>query len=883
MIDNPSPLRGAPFAQGSCTIDVHGTWLLAYPMVYRQANIGSTIAITHEIYYSYFMKSENGNCRHECGKPHHFIIKDTIPEYELFDMWKDQYQDKVFYSSAFTNVFYSRNRDKKPISPNLGSVVMRVSAPLVKPDEVLAITGDNEGLGNWNPQKALLLNCYNFPEWEVVLDKKIVNMPFNYKFLTLKKGVKKNVVSWDSCDNRHFSMNVPNHSVVYLNDLLYKDTQPVWRGAGTAIPVFSLRSEEDFGVGDFYDLFKMVDWAKETGQRVIQLLPINDTTMTHTRADSYPYKTNSTFALHPIYLRPDKIGVLSNKQKLAYYKAVAKELNSLDTVDYERVNKEKLAYLHDIYDEVGTKTIKGISFRNFMKNNSYWLKPYAVFCVLRDKFNTADFKEWGEYQNYNDTLIDCFCKEHDNEVNFIYFLQYHLDKQLREVRNYAHNNGVILKGDIPIGIARTSVDAWIYPHLFYMDCQAGAPPDDFSVLGQNWGFPTYNWEEMSKDGFLWWKNRFRKMSEYFDAYRIDHILGFFRIWQMPMNAVYGLLGTFNPAMPYSAETMRNNYDFWINHDVQTKPYIVDYLLEDLFGEFVSEVKGIYMERLTDGRYQLKEFIDSQRKIENYFGQLPLNDKNTTIKNALMELMCDVLFIEDDKQERHYHPRISAQKTYSYRSLNDYERWCFDRLYYDFFYHRHNDFWYQKAMWKLPPLINATDMLVCGEDLGMIPECVDSVMSEQQILSLEIQRMPKDSNHEFGIPDDYPYLSVCTTSTHDMSGIRAWWEEDYDKTQRFFNNVLCEKGEAPNYATPYICEKIVKAHLHSPAILTILPLQDWLSINSELRRNNPQEEQINIPANPFHYWRYRMHLTLEKLLLEKDFNRSIKEQIENSGR
>jgi 4-alpha-glucanotransferase len=166
---------------------------------------------------------------------------------------------------------------------------------------------------------------------------------------------------------------------------------------------------------------------------------------------------------------------------------------------------------------------------------------------------------------------------------------------------------------------------------------------------------------------------------------------------------------------------------------------------------------------------------------------------------------------------------------------------------------------------------------------MIPDCVASVMSGEKILSLEIQRMPKDPKQEFGNPYIYPYMCVCTTSTHDMSGIRAWWEEDREKTQHFYNNVLQQWGEAPQFAEPWICDKIVCDHLNSPAILTILPLQDWLSVSGDLRRENPQEEQINVPANPFHYWRYRMHMTLEELLAQKMFNESIKDRIVNSGR
>ena len=252
-------------------------------------------------------------------------------------------------------------------------------------------------------------------------------------------------------------------------------------------------------------------------------------------------------------------------------------------------------------------------------------------------------------------------------------------------------------------------------------------------------------------------------------------------------------------------------------------------------------------------------------------------------NALLGLIDDVLFVEDPYEKGKYHPRISAQFTYIYRSLNDYEKWCFDRLYNDFYYHRHNDFWYGKAMWKLPPLIEATDMLVCAEDLGMIPDCVPAVMDALKISSLEIQRMPKDPKAEFGDTYTYPYLSVCTTSTHDMGGIRQWWEEDREKTQHFFNNILHEGGAAPYYAEPWICDKIITLHLNSPAMLSILPLQDILSINGNIRRENPLEEQINVPANPRHYWRYRMHLTMEELIANDEFNRYLREKIKNSGR
>lgn len=833
--------------------------------------------------YRYIVRADNGYVKREWGTPHMLRHGRGVTNYEIFDMWQDQPAEKPFYSSAFVDCICRRTTPAKPLTVKNGTVTLRVDAPTVRPDEVLAICGSSEQTGNWDVSKAIIMNDASFPQWSISLDIKEIEIPFQYKFLILNASTRE-VVLWENGDNRTFNI-VPERKqeALVASGLKFRDQRTPWRGAGVAIPVFSVRSQDDFGVGDFMDLKLMVDWAALTGQRFLQLLPINDTTMTGTWTDSYPYNANSTFALHPMYLRLQAMGTLNDPARKEHYTKLGHELNRLACVDYERVNKAKNEYTREIYAQNGQQTLKSDDFKAFLSRNKEWLTPYAAFCVLRDRNGSADFNQWGEYAEYSPEKVARFVADNADDINYIYYIQYHLDKQMKEVRDYAHSMGVAIKGDIPIGISRTSVDAWIYPRLFNMDCQAGAPPDDFSVLGQNWGFPTYNWEEMSRDGFAWWKARLCKMSEYFDAFRIDHILGFFRIWQIPMDALHGLLGVFNPALPFSPEELKNNYDFWIDIDLQTTPYIMEYFIGDFFGEYTDEARERFLMPAGYGRYKLKPEFSTQRMVADYFATQEKNDKNDKLCNALMGLIDEVLFIEDPYEKGKYHPRISAQYTYVYRSLNDYEKWCFNRLYNDFYYHRHNDFWYGKAMWKLPPLINATDMLVCAEDLGMIPACVPAVINALDILSLEIQRMPKDPNAEFGNTWTYPYYSVCTTSTHDMGGIRQWWEENREATQHFYNNVLHEGGAAPQYAEPWICDKIVTLHLKSPSMLTILPLQDWLSIDGAIRRQDPREEQINVPANPRHYWRYRMHLTMETLLGDTNYNTYLHDKIKECGR
>ena len=581
------------------------------------------------------------------------------------------------------------------------------------------------------------------------------------------------------------------------------------RKSGTAIPVFSLRSGDDFGTGEFLDLKKLADWAASTGQSVIQILPVNDTTMTRTWKDSYPYNANSSFALHPIYINLPAAGVAADNE----YRKMQQELNSLAEVDYERVVREKERLLRQAFAETFSETEALDEYTDFISGNRDWLIPYAVYCVLRDMHGTSDFSQWGEYSVYSSRMAEEFIHKEKEAVDFHCFVQFHLNRQLCEASRYARSKGVILKGDIPIGISRTSVDAWLHPELFNLDSCTGAPPDAFSADGQNWGFPTYNWDRMEEDGFKWWKARLKKMSEYFDAFRIDHILGFFRIWEIPAGSP-GTLGHFSPALPYSTEEL---------------------------------------------------------KAAGFSPRRPRKGSD------------NVLFVEDSRRHGFWHPRISAYLTGAYKALDSGMKKKYDDLYEDFFYHRHNGFWKSAALKKLPELLASTRMTACGEDLGMIPACVPETMEELQILSLEVQRMPKAFGQTFGDTSSYPRLSVCTTSTHDMSPLRAWWKEDRKLTQKYYNEVLGYPGTAPDVCEPPVCRKIIEMHISSPSMLAILPLQDWLSMDGRIRCTDPDRERINVPSDPEHRWCYRMHISIEELCSCTGFNSTLRWMNEHYGR
>ena len=813
-----------------------------------------------------------------------FLSGNSKKKYQIKDCWKNIPEQLYYYSSAFTEALLA-HPDRAEIPPcHRKGLVIKAYAPRINKDYCLAICGNQKALGNWDPDKAIPMSDANFPEWQIELDASKLKFPLEYKFILYHKEEKK-ADCWENNPNRYLADPElkTNETLVISDRYAYFDI-PVWKGAGIAIPVFSLKSENSFGVGDFGDLKRMIDWAVSTQQKVIQILPINDTTMTHAWTDSYPYNSISIYAFHPMYADIKQMGTLKDKSAAAKFNKKQKELNGLPAMDYEAVNQTKWEYFRLIFKQEGEKVLASGEFGEFFNANKEWLQPYAVFSYLRDAFQTPNFREWPRHSVYNAQDIEKMCRPESVDYPHIalyYYIQFHLHLQLVAATKYAREHGVVLKGDIPIGISRNSVEAWTEPYYFNLNGQAGAPPDDFSVNGQNWGFPTYNWDVMEKDGYRWWMKRFQKMSEYFDAYRIDHILGFFRIWEIPMHAVHGLLGQFIPSIPMSREEIES-YGLPFREEYLI-PYIHESFLGQVFGPHTDYVKQTFLlPAETPGVYHMKPEFTTQREVESFFAGK--NDENSLwIRDGLYTLISDVLFVPDTKEKDKYHPRIGIQRDFIFRSLNEQEQNAFNRLYDQYYYHRHNEFWRQQAMKKLPQLTQSTRMLVCGEDLGMIPDCVSSVMNDLRILSLEIQRMPKNPMHEFGYLNEYPYRSVCTISTHDMSTLRGWWEEDYLQTQRYYNTMLGHYGTAPTVATPELCEEVVRNHLKSNSILCILSLQDWLSIDGKWRNPNVQEERINVPSNPRNYWRYRMHLTLEQLMKAEELNDKIRELIKSTGR
>ena len=838
--------------------------------------------------YTYQLRREsNGVELDEWSGPRVMPVNPAAAEVLLLhDTWRSAGTiDYAFETAAFRALLPPRKNFAPPEIDADANHLIQLRMAGVPRGLVPCLIGNVTELGGWDRNHAVPMREVSANTWQAALDLP-ADRGIEYKYGLFDPNTGR-AVDIEEGENRKLAWrdHAARQWTVVSDECYRRESSQLFRAAGVAIPVFSLRSEKSLGIGEFADLKPFADWAAGVGMKLIQILPINDTTSAHDWTDSYPYSAISAFALHPIYLRIDDLGHAMPASFHAEIQSARTKLNPLAQVDHEAVAKTKLALTRAIFRKHHRKITAGDGFRTFLAENRDWLVPYAAFCVKRDEHGTADFSRWGEWSVFDRELTDAMaCPDHPAwpEISYHIWLQYELDRQLRDAVAHLHSHGLSLKGDLPIGIDRESADAWSAPHLFKMDTQAGAPPDAFAAKGQNWGFPTYNWEVMREDGYAWWRSRFAHLSRYFDAYRIDHILGFFRIWQIPRDQVEGIMGWFDPAMPIHIDEIHSRgipFDF----NRYCRPYIRAHFLHQRFGESLDDALRHHLDDCGHGFYRLRDHVATQRRIVEHFAGAPASAGTERLRNALLDCASDVLFFEVPGSDGSlFHPRCAMHMTRSFLELDHDTKCRLDDLYVDYFYRRQEGFWEARGYEKLPAMRHASPMLLCGEDLGMVPHCVPGVMRELGILSLEIQRMPKSSDVEYADPAHAPYLSVVSPSTHDMPTLRGWWRENPQATAHFAWQML---GVAfpPLDLNPELAQRIIHQHLESPAMWAVFPLQDLLAMDETLRHPDPEAERINIPAITPYYWRYRMHLGIEELAGAADFNRGLHRLLETTGR
>lgn len=869
------------YISGSCKELGNFDKAKAVPMKFAENGTWTTeIDIkTQEFSYLYFIKDKRDHSITEEWAKRNYKTPSVRKNIILQDEWLYPSLPEFNLNTTFFNHISPEITPKKSRRYKKNSHRFLIPFKVLNDNEAMFILGNCDRLGNWKEDQAVPMLWDGKKSWYVDVDLSKVEDIVEYKYLI--KDTKTGSVKYYETENNRFSIIADKEAFIVNHDTAFRQPQhEKWRGSGIAVPVFSLRSPKGLGVGEFLDLIEFGKWTKAAGFSMIQILPIHDTTTNFDCRDSYPYSAISVYALHPMYLRLSDLTYGLTKTEKSKISKQADELNKSEGVDYSYVNKFKIDFLQSYYKRNVKKILSDKKLKDFLKENENWIKSYAAFSVLRDKNKTANFYQWKSYSSNPKRAVTAFFKSKSKDytqVMFYVFMQWQLHLQLSHTVKELHELGITLKGDLPIGIYPHSADAWSHPDLFHMDQQAGAPPDDFAVLGQNWEFPTYDWERMKEDDFAWWKSRFQFMSRYFDAFRIDHILGFFRIWQIPKSAVQGILGRFEPALPVLREEL-DARGIHLPDERLYEPYLHYDLIQMYFADETESVVEEYFDfRNEFGELKFKEKYDSQRKISEILGDEHIHAER------LMELHANVLFIREEGEELRLHPRFGINNTHNYKWLDKDVQDKLYALYLDYFFNRQENFWREKGLEKLPALKKATDMLTCGEDLGMVPKVVPQVMADLAILSLKVQRMPAEESLRFSHPGDAPYLSVVSPSSHDTSTLRQWWKENPGNTQYFFNHLMGHIGEAPTELTPLLLEHIIDQHLYSPAMLSVIPLQEFLGMDADLRNPDEDIERVNIPAVFPHCWSYRMHLTIEELQDKKAFTKKLKAKHQDAGR
>lgn len=833
----------------------------------------------NDLEYKYRVINDDNKVLDEELSTHQLHLPDTHTEMRVFDVWNNKNFPENYLNNKILKNSLSNFKAEKPNILKNHTHIFRIEAPLYQSNWRVVLLGNTKELGNWDYAHALPLSQTDYGIWEVGVNISSTSI-IEYKYAILDENTKK-VITIEYGENRQALSNNKSNIHIQADHYFRFQASELYHAAGVAVPVFSLRTENGFGVGEFSDMKQLADWAKSTKLGVVQILPINDTTANYSWTDSYPYAAISVYALHPQYISLENLDFEIPQDLKTEYDNRKAELNALSLIDYEKMIEGKWYFLQHIFNENKKSILSDTKFQNFISENKKWLFAYASFCVLRDQYNTPNFNDWDTHSVYNSDEIQLFFSEkykYYNAVMLHAWVQYQLHIQLKDAINYTHSLGISVKGDLPIGIYRYSVEAWTEPELFGMDFQAGAPPDQFTDLGQNWGFPTYNWEKMKEDNYQWWKNRFKALEQYFDAMRIDHILGFFRIWRMPISAVQGILGYFYPAIPITHEEFSHrNIPF--QFDRYCKPFINEDILWKYFGEERYAIANFFMNNHFNGHYSFKEEFDTQRKLRDYLDKNP----HPWAEEKLLSLCANVLFLAEEREGNIvYHPRFNIHKTDSFQYLSESEQKNINELYVDYFFKRQDELWAKSAMEKLPMILNTTDMLICGEDLGLVPDCVPSVMDRLGITALKVQRMPADNSLWYN-PKNAGYMNVVTASSHDSSTLRQWWHEDRELSIKYYYNQLLQQGETPQDLTPHLAEIIMKQHLYNEAMLAIFPIQEFMATDKDLVNPFENDERINDPAVFPHYWRYRMHIPISKLNEAKDFNNKISGWVKDSGR
>lgn len=665
---------------------------------------------------------------------------------------------------------------------------------------------------------------------------------------------------------------------------------------GVAVPLGALYTKDSPAIGEYPSLKKFASFCKEAGLGIIQLLPVNDS-----GTQSSPYSALSAFALHPIYLSLKDIdgfeAVYKNDAhfKKEYDKYI-KNNPYKNRYDYKSILDAKNALLLQIFNstEIGISGKPTDEMKAWVKKNP-WVREYAVYKHFKWQFMQASWKEWpSEYKNYSTELIEQNWKDKGylREHYYYVWIQMECEKQFSEAVDECHKLGILIKGDLPILMNEDSVASWAHPDIFNQSLRAGSPADGENPLGQNWGFPTYNWKNLKTKNYDWWKNRLKNAARFYDAYRLDHILGFFRIWAIPENDENALNGHTEPHVSISKDEL---YELGFDDDRirwLSVPHVPTGAIEDITWnhEAAHKILKKFATKLDGEELWLMDKKSDIKDKKSPFGSRTISkadlndicndDVSGRAKDVLKKYWSDRTLIEISKGK--YVPSWIYNKSTSWASLNENEK---EKLI-DLFAEKskkENKLWEKSATEILTELTSCTKMIPCGEDLGVGFECVPRVMKSLGILGLRVVRWCRvwDKEGQPYVPfEDYEPLSVCTTSVHDSSTMRNWYESELVRNAPNSDKVSEIKFSEKFFTKPFSPKtalEVLKDCASAESAWFIPPLQDLLYLNQKYYLEKSDDERINIPGTVTDFnWTYRIPASVEDLILDKDLIGKIKE-------
>jgi 4-alpha-glucanotransferase len=642
--------------------------------------------------------------------------------------------------------------------------------------------------------------------------------------------------------------------------------------SGVIVPLFSLRTEKSCGIGEFPDLITLGEWCRHTGLEMIQILPVNDTGQ-----QTSPYSALSAFALNPIFIRmqdlpeyneDDKTVVeLTQKLKSCY--------DALKRVSYHEVLKKKMDILGRLFDMRGYNTVKDPIFLGWCNDNP-WVPVYSLFRSLKMSNNEISWVEWSDFNSPDPETIlnlwDQALQEGDRDILFFAWIQYRAEQQLQNAAQTLSNMDIFLKGDLPILMNEDSADVWRHREYFNLSLNAGAPPDMFSSEGQNWGFPIYRWDILERNSYSWWKRRLNQADKFYHAFRIDHVLGFFRIWAISVRNVSGRLGFFKPSAYLSRKKLINS-GFNSEHiSFLSEPHVKEETINSIIDGLTDEQKHTVKSCFQRIRQESLFLFDANIKGEKDIKALNLNKETI---DQLLRLYGDRVFIEisDGLYVPAWNGISSSQMSYVSDDMKN--------LIYELFkeYRIESEKIWGKQGEKLLSFMDSyTGMLICAEDLGDVPEAVPATLEKLNILGLRIPRWTREYEKKEApfIPvKRYPELSVISPSVHDTSSLREWWAQD-EETDKFWYS-LGFYDDPPKILDQKSVYKIIKALAEASSLLFLCPIQDFLALDENVRPNEPMEERINVPGtHNQNNWSYRIPVSIESLIENTNLNAKIRE-------